>query len=88
MAGIIGLLKPGGGLPPGNKSLCLDVGTTARPEKQRENNQPVHREWFTFDVRQKVGMPKPRTTAGLAASVMSQAMTRDHRLFEPMSASR
>jgi len=44
--------------------------------------------WGFTGSREQVGMPKPRTTAGLAASVMSQAMTRDHRLFEPMSASR
>jgi hypothetical protein len=42
MAGIIGLLKPGRCLPPWNKSFCLDVGATARPEEDCKNKKTSH----------------------------------------------
>src|SRR6516165_3674778 len=42
MAGIIGLLKPSRCLPPWNKSFCLDVGATARPEEDCKNKKTFH----------------------------------------------
>ena len=42
MAGVIGLLKPRRCLPPWNKSYGLDVGATARPEKDCKNEKTFH----------------------------------------------
>jgi hypothetical protein len=74
MAGIIGLLKPGGCLPPGNKSLCLDVDATARPEKQREDNQMVHRESLTFRGPRDLSetLPEPIYSAGESPEAASR----------------
>ena len=73
MAGIIGLLKLGGGLPPGNKSLSLDVGATARPEKDCKNEKMSHELRFRGPRDISETLPEPIYSAGESPEVASRS---------------